>query len=265
MVNKGWEVSLNGTPVRTRDFSWDLNFNISLNTNKVTSLPNNNADIRDGNQIHRVGEDVSSIYTRLWAGVDPANGDPLWFTDAARKTTTNSTPSFRDIIGHAAPKGFGSVSTTLNFKGLSLDAQFNYQYGNLVYDNWGFILTSDGSFPSLNKNQKQLRRWQKPGDKTDLPIYIYGNSNNSNAESSRWYYKGDFIRLRDLTLAYQLPKSIMDRIKLDNVNFYVKGTNLWTKAFDKNITFDPEQGFNGTNNLQVYIQRTITVGTKIGF
>ena len=265
MQNKGWEISLNGTPVRTRDFSWDLSFNISLNKNKITSLPNNNADIIVSNQIRRVGYDVSSIYTVLWAGVDPDNGDPLWYTDATRKTTTNEVPSFQDIIGHAAPKGFGSFGTSLNYKGISLDAQFNYQYGTLVYDSWGFILTSDGSFPSLNKNQKQLRRWQNPGDITDQPIYIYGNSNNSNAESSRWYYKGDFIRLRDLTLAYQFPKSLLEKIKLDNVSFYVKGTNLWTKTYDKNLTFDPEQGFNGTNDFQVFIQRTISVGTKIGF
>ena len=265
MQNKGWEVSLNGTPIRTKYFSWDLSFNISLNKNEVTSLPNDNADIQDGNQIHRVGEDVSSIYTRLWAGVDPANGDPLWYTDADRKTTTNNTPSFRDVIGHAAPTAFGSFSTSFGFKGISLDAQFNYQYGTLVYDQWAFILNSDGSFPSLNKNQKQLQRWQKPGDQTDVPIYIYGNSNNSTAESSRWYYKGDFIRLRDLTLSYQFPKTLLNKIKLDNVNFYIRGTNLWTKAYDKNITFDPEQGFNGTNDLQVYIQRTISIGTKIVF
>ncbi len=265
MQNKGWEISLNGTPLHTKNFSWDLSFNISLNRNHITSLPNGGADIIEGNQVHRVGKDVSSFYTRLWAGADPANGDPLWYTDATRKTTTNNTPSFEDVIGHASPKGFGSFNSTISFKGLSLDAQFNYQYGNLVYDNWGFILNSDGSFPSLNKNQKQLRRWQKPGDKTDLPAYIYGNSNNSTAESSRWYYKGDFLRLRDLTLSYQLPKSLIERIKLDNVNFYIKGTNLWTKAFDKNITFDPEQGFNGTNDFQVYIQRTFTFGARIGF
>lgn len=265
MENKGWEFSLHGTPVRAGSFSWDVGFNISLNKNKITSLPNNNADIIAGNEIRRVGQDVSSIYTVLWAGVDPDNGDPLWYTDATRKNTSNEVPVFNDIIGHTAPNGFGSFSSTFNYKGISLDAQFNYQYGNLVYDSWGFIHTSDGAFPSLNKNQKQLRRWQQPGDEAELPIYIYGNSNNSNAESSRWYYKGDFIRLRDLTLAYQFPKTLLDRIKLDNVTFYLKGTNLWTKAFDENITFDPEQGFSGANDFEVYIQRTITLGAKIGF
>jgi TonB-linked SusC/RagA family outer membrane protein len=265
MENKGWELELHGFPVRTRNVTWELGFNISLNRNRVTSLPNNNADIVDANQIHRVGDDVTSIYTRAWAGVDPDNGDPLWYTDAAHKSTSNTPSSYREVIGHADPKGFGSFSTSVSFKGLSLDAQFNYQYGNMVYDSWGFILASDGAFPSLNKNQKELSRWQNPGDITDVPIYIYGNSNSSNAESSRWYYKGDFIRLRDLTLSYQFPKSVLSRIKLDNITLYVKGTNLWTKAFDKNITFDPEQGFNGTNDLQVYIERTLSVGAKIGF
>ena len=265
MENTGWELELHGFPVRTKNLSWEIDFNISLNKNRITSLPNDNADIIAANQIRRVGENVSSIYTRAWAGVDPDNGDPLWYTDASHKSTVNEPPAYREIIGHAAPTGFGSFSTSINYKGLSLGAQFNYQYGNLVYDNWGFILTSDGAFPSLNKNQKELERWQKPGDNAALPVYIYGNSNSSNEESSRWYYKGDFIRLRDLTVSYNFPKSLLDHAKLTNVTVYVKGTNLWTKAFDKNITFDPEQGFNGTNDLQVYIQRTISAGLKIGF
>jgi TonB-linked SusC/RagA family outer membrane protein len=265
MENKGWEVELHGFPVRTRYLTWEIGFNISLNKNQITSLPNDNADIISGNQIRRVGQDVSSIYTRVWAGVDPDNGDPLWYTDATHKNTVNTPPVYREIIGHAAPKGFGSLSTSVSYKGLSLGAQFNYQYGNLVYDQWGFILTSDGSFPGLNKNQKELERWQKPGDKTDVPVYIYGNSNSSNEESSRWYYKGDFIRLRDLTLSYDFPKLLIEKGKLNSIAIYVKGTNLWTKAFDKNITFDPEQGFNGNNDLQVYIQRTISAGIKVGF
>jgi len=263
MENKGWEIALHGSPVSTKDFRWDLNVNISLNRNKVTSLPGGN-DIRSGNQIRRVGQNVSSFFTRLWAGVDPATGAPLWYTSSTKDQTTSTLPSFRDIIGQAMPKGFGSFSTTVSYKGLSLDAQFNYQYGHMVYDNWGFIMWSDGSFPTINKIRKQLGRWQQPGDMTDIPKYIYGNNNNSNAESSRWYYKGDFIRLRDVTVSYQLPSSVINRLKISNVSFYAKGSNLWTKAFDKNITFDPEQGFNGTNNLQVLIQRTVTFGVTIG-
>lgn len=265
MENKGVEFQVNVIPVRTKDLTWDFTFNIALNKNKITAL-RNNADILGLPFIRRVGEDFQSIYTRLWAGVDPATGNPLWYTDATKsQTTTSVTTVQRGIIGSASPKGFGSFSTSVNYKGFSLDAQFNYQYGNLVYDNWGFISWSDGFNPQLNKIQKQLRRWQKPGDFTDVPKYVYGGANVSNAESSRWYYKGDFIRLRDLTLSYSLPKSIMNAVKLDNAKFYVRGTNLWTKAFDENITFDPEQPLTGVNDLQILLQRTISVGLSLGF
>ena len=265
MENKGWEFQVNIIPVRTKDFTWDVTFNIAMNKNKVTSL-RNNADILALPFVRRVGEDFQAIYTRLWAGVDPANGSPLWYTDATKtQTTSNVTTVQRAIIGSASPKGFGSFSTAFNYKGFTLDAQFNYQYGNLVYDNWGFISWSDGFNPQLNKIRKQLGRWQKPGDITDIPKYVYGGANVSNAESSRWYYKGDFIRLRDLTLSYTVPKSATNLLKLDNVRFYVRGTNLWTKAFDKDITFDPEQPITGVNDLQILIQRTISVGLSLGF
>jgi TonB-linked SusC/RagA family outer membrane protein len=263
MINKGWEFSLNVAPVRTKDFRWDINLNISLNQNEVLKLPNNNADILAAPQIRRKGENVTAIYTRLWAGVDPATGAGQWYADV-NKTKTTTLPSYREIIGQAMPKGFGSVSTTISYKGLSLDAQFNYQYGHTIYDNWGFIMWSDGAFPTLGKIRKQLNRWQNPGDIAELPKYVYNNNSLSNAESSRWYYKGDFIRLRELTLTYQLPKTLMDKAKISSATFYVRGNNLWTKAFDKNVPFDPEQGFNGINDLQVLISRTVTIGLSVG-
>ena len=263
MENKGWEFQLNTVPVRTKDFRWDLGFNISLNENEVTKLPNNNADILAAPQIRRVGENVTSIYTRLWAGVDPATGAGQWYADA-NKTKTTTLPSYREIIGQAMPKGFGSFSTTFSWKGFSIDAQFNYQYGHTIYDQWGFLMWSDGAFPTLNKIRKQLNRWQNPGDIAELPKYVYNNNSLSNAESSRWYYKGDFIRLREVTFAYQIPKTLLDKAKFSNASFYIRGTNLWTKAFDDKVPFDPEQGFNGVNDLQVLIARTIAVGLAIG-
>lgn len=265
MENRGVEIGLNITPVKTKDFTWDFGFNLALNRNKILSL-NNNQDILALPAIRRVGYDFQSIYTRLWAGVNSQTGAPQWYTDAEKKNITGDfSQAQRFIIGSASPKGFGSVSTTFTWRSLSLDAQFNYQYGNLVYDNWGFISWSDGFNPQLNKIKKQLGRWQKPGDITDIPKYVYAGANTSNAESSRWYYKGDLIRLRDLTLSYNMPKRITDVLKMDNARFYVRGTNLWTKAFDKNITFDPEQPITGVNDLQIMIQRTVSIGLSLGF
>jgi TonB-dependent starch-binding outer membrane protein SusC len=265
MENKGWEFTVNATPVAAGDFRWDVSFNIALNRNKITAL-RNNADIIALPFIRRVGEDFQSVFTRLWAGVDQQTGAPLWYKDATRKETTSDfSQAQRVIIGSASPKGFGGFNTSFSYKGFSLDAQFNFQYGNLLNDNWGFIMWSDGAFATLNRIRKQLNRWQKPGDVAENPKYVYNNNSNSNAGSDRYFYKGDYIRLRNLTLSYQLPKGIVSRAKMESAMFYVRGTNLWTKVFDDKLVFDPEQPINGTNNLQVLIQRGLTVGLNIGF
>jgi TonB-linked SusC/RagA family outer membrane protein len=264
MENTGFELTINATPVKTRDFTWTLALNGSWNKNKVTRLREGQTEIRNLPYIVRVGEDVQSIFTRLWAGADPQTGDPLWYKDETRKETTNNFgQAQRTIIGSASPKGFGGLSTTLTYKFLSLDAQFNYQYGNLIYDQWGFLFTGDGAFATLNHNRKQLQRWQKPGDVTDVPRYDFFNSTVSNAASSRYFYKGDYIRLRNLALRFDMPSSVAQKLQLAQLSLYVRGTNLWTKAFDKNSTMDPEQSINGTNDLQFFIPKSITVGLNI--
>ena len=257
---------MNATPLSSKSFRWDISFNIALNKNKVTAL-NDNQDIINGTNIIRVGKDIQSVYTFIWAGVDPQTGSGLWYTDETRKTTTSDVTQVENaIIGSASPKGFGGFSTTVSYKGISLSGQFNFQYGNLLLNTWGFLNESDGAFFTLNQDKKALdRRWKKPGDITDFPQYVAANSSNSNAPSSRYFFKGDYVRLRYLTLSYQIPQNILSRVKIDNAQFYVRGTNLWTKAFDKNITFDPEQPINGVNDLQVLLQKTISVGLNLNF
>jgi TonB-dependent starch-binding outer membrane protein SusC len=265
LENKGIEFTVNATPVRSKDFRWDLSFNIAFNKNRVTSL-NNGQDIINGTQIIRVGKDVQSVYTYIWAGVDPATGSGLWYTDSTKKATTSDITQVKNaIVGSNSPKAFGGLTNTFSYKGFSLSGQLNFQYGNLLFDQWGFLNESDGAFFTLNQNQRELRRWQKPGDKTDMPQYVAQNPSQSNAPSTRYFYKGDYIRLRNLTFSYQLPKKLLNPIKMDNIMIYVRGTNLWTKAADKNLTFDPEQPINGTNDLQVLMQKTISFGLNLNF
>ena len=236
----------------------------SWNKNKVTRLRDGQTEIRTLPYLIRIGEDVQSIFTSLWAGADPQTGDPLWYVDETKKETTSDfSKANRAIIGSASPKGFGSVSTSLTYKFISLDAQFNYQYGNYIYDQWGFLFTGDGAFASLNHNRKQLQRWQKPGDVTQVPRYDFFNATSSNASSSRYFYKGDYIRLRNLTLGFNLPDNVVKKIGLTKLNIYLRGTNLWTKTFDKNITIDPEEQINGTSDLQFFNARSYTAGINI--
>ncbi|MEO6638298.1 MAG: TonB-dependent receptor, partial [Ginsengibacter sp.] len=264
MVNKGFELTLNAIPVKTRDFSWSISLIGSWNKNTVTRLREGQTEIRTLPYLIRIGEDVQSIFTRLWAGADPQTGDPVWYTDATKKeTTTDFSKAQRTIIGSASPKGFGSVSTSLVYKFISLDAQFNYQYGNYIYDKWGFVLTGDGAFPDLNHNRKQLQRWQKVGDITQVPRYDYGNATNSDVSSERYFYKGDYIRLRNVTLGFNLPDNLASKIGLNKLNFYLRGTNLWTKAFDKSLTIDPEEAINGSSDLQFFNAKSYTAGINI--
>src|SRR5205085_11393707 len=155
---------------------------------------------------------------------------------------------------------------------------FYYNYGNYVWDQWGSFL-ADETNPTYGKYALTLNRWQKPGDITNVPKLYYGSTNTttaqnsaSNATSTRFLYKGDYIRLRNLSLGYRFDKSIASRLHMSTLYFYVRGTNLWTKTYDKNLTIDPEQGGSsstnsnvGVNNLNLFYNRALTVGINVGF
>ncbi len=266
MQNEGIELTINAIPIKTQDFSWIVDFNFAHNKNTITSLPGGN-DIADGNFIIRQGTAYRTFYLRSYAGVDPANGDPLWYTDPSHATTTNTYPaaSTRELVGNAQPKYFGSLTNTLTFKNFTLDAQLYYNYGNYVYDTWGGYYLGAGFGATFNKVERVLNRWQKAGDVTDIPKYIEGGNKSFQSASTFWLNKGDYVRLRNIQLGYKLSKNILDKIKLSSAFFYVRGTNLWTWVKDENLPFDPEQGTTSASNLNVFIPKTISVGLNLAF
>ncbi|HEU0112853.1 MAG TPA: TonB-dependent receptor [Flavisolibacter sp.] len=265
MKNTGVEVTINATPVRTNDFSWLVDFNFATNKNEITSLPGGN-DIISGSFIIRQGESIQSFYLRDYAGVDAANGDPLWYTDGTRSATTNVFSTAQRVIpGTSLPKYFGSLTNTFTFKGFTLDAQLYYNYGNYVQDTWGGYYVGAGFGATFNKVVRVFDRWQKPGDITDIPKYVYGGNKSFQSGSTFYLAKGDFIRLRNIQVGYNLPKNVISRIGLSNVFFYVRGTNLATWGTDENLAFDPEQGTAAQTNLNVFIPKTITAGLNLGF
>lgn len=264
MENKGVELTINANPVKTKNFNWTISLNTAWNKNKVTRLREGAEEIIGNPFTLKVGEDVQSYYIREWAGADPANGDPLWYKDATKSETTNNYgEAGRTIVGSASPKGFGGLSTSLTYKFVTLDAQLNYQYGNKIYSQWDFLFISDGAFLGLNHTRKALQRWQQAGDITDVPKFEYANATSSNDVSTRYLYKGDFMRLRNLSLSFELPTRLAQKVKITGAKLYVRGTNLWTKAFDDNITLDPEQPIGGLSDLQFFNPRSYTVGLSV--
>jgi TonB-linked SusC/RagA family outer membrane protein len=267
VVNKGIEFTISGKPIVTHDFSWTITFNIAHNVNRVKSLFQNKS-IPNGEFEYTVGHDLQEWYLQQWAGVNSQTGQAQWLVGGSNKQQiTNDYDSAGLSLNHsAAPKVYGGLSNTFIYKAFTLDFMFSYNFGNYIFDNWYNYLNSDGAYTgSFNQFNSQLTAWQKPGDKTDVPQIIYGDPSNSSAPSSRWLYKGDYIRLRNLQFSYNLPPDLMKKAHLSNVSIYVRGTNLLTFGVDKHLPYDPESGINSTTNLEVVIPKTIAGGIRIGF
>lgn len=136
-------------------------------------------------------------------------------------------------------------------------------YGNKVYDFWGRFTGSDGS-ARLNDRGNMARRvydnrWQQPGDITDIPKMVWGNtqSGSSSQHSTRFLYDGTYLRLRDVTLSYSLPESVIEKLNVSNLRFYVKAANMLTWTKDKNIEVDPEVGIDGQSNLRIPMSKQL--------
>ena len=266
VLNEGIEFALNARPVVTHKFTWEVGFNISHNMNKVTALYEGKS-IPNGSFQLTVGHDLQEYYLQQWAGVDPANGQAWWYTDGTKKAKTYAYDSAGLALDHsAAPSVFGGFTNTFTLGQFYLDIEFSYNFGNYLFDNWYNYLNSDGGYAgSFNQFSNQLKAWQKPGDKTDVPQIIYGDPSFSSSPSTRWLYKGNYIRMRNLQFGYNLPADLLKKAHIDKLLIYIRGTNLATWGVDKNLPYDPEAGVNSTANLEELIPKTIAAGIKIGF
>lgn len=272
LQNSGVELTISSQNINSavaRGFNWDTDFNISFNQNKVTALPGGN--FVDGSFYRQVGEDYYTWYTRGYAGVDEQTGEPLWYTDESEtETTTNISEAERYTgFGKATPDFFGGLTNTLSYGGFSLSFQFNFVWGNTVRDTWATYTHSDGArgLSTTGNVARKIyeRRWQKPGDVTDVPAFVWGNSTNSNSFSSRFLYDGSFIRLRDLTLSYNLPSSLLQRLRLANVRIFARGNNLWTYIKDDRLERDPQVDYDGFLDQELPISRTFSFGLDLSF
>lgn len=272
MVNKGWEFMITATPFSSANFQWDLNFNVAFNKNRITELYQDQ-EIISGQYIRKEGYDFQTFYMREWAGVDPQTGDPLWYLNTEKadgtldKTTTNNYNQAQRITTgkSASPTTTGGFGSVLTFKGITLDAQFSFTFGNWLRDGWVHYYFSDGFNPNYNRQARALDRWQEPGDITNVPKYVFGGNKGSYQQSTRFLYKGDFIRLRSLTLSYNLPKTLLGAGNSLAVGVFVRGTNLLRITFDDDLPMDPELGINGQQDLNPFINRVLSAGINLNF
>ncbi|WP_349315532.1 TonB-dependent receptor [Chitinophaga sp. MM2321] len=273
--NKGIEINLS-TDNLVGEFKWSTDFNIGFNKNSVMDLYGGKNEITDPLSSYFIlekGQDMRSFYMRKWAGVDPANGDPLWekvTRDAdgkitARTTTNNYNEASLQIVGSATPKFFGGMRNVWSYKGFQLSAFLAFVSGNDVYNSTRELMDNDGAYYTYNMMEldKQWSRWEKPGDNTTHPKYVIKGNKNAHKPSSRFLEDGSYLRLRNVNLSYALPKQWLDRVHVGNARISVGGDNLWTAT--KFAGIDPEVDDRGINGTKYPYSTKWFAGLEINF
>ncbi|MFO7938604.1 MAG: TonB-dependent receptor [Bacteroidales bacterium] len=259
--NRGVEININTQNIRTADFVWTSNLNISHFTNEVTELYKGE-DIVDFPYIYREGESINSFFLRKYAGVNSQTGHAQWL-NADGDITTQTSKAPKRIVGVADPDFYGSFNNNISYKGFDLSFMLYFKVGGKTYDATSYTTQNDGAMFYGPIRESQLDRWQKVGDKTDVPRYVIGNSTNSNYNSDRRLHDADYLRLKNLSLGYNLPEEIVNRANLSNVRLFMAATNLFTwAAYDG---YDPEVSPNGTYGWSTPPVKTVTFGIELNF
>lgn len=273
--NVGFEFGLN-TKNFVGEFKWNTDFNIAFNKNEITELYNNLSFIdvpSFGAQRLIVGQDMHTWFTRKWVGVDPANGDPLWEVQTLNAQTgqidISTTNVYRNAtliaLGKATPDFFGGMRNTFSYKGFELSTLLNFSYGSEIYNNSRALFDSDGAYNTYNMMQLQdgWNRWEKPGDIATHPKLVSGGNKNSQRGSSRFIEDGSFLRLRNVTLSYSVPATLLERIHLRSARITVSGDNLYT--WTKFSGIDPEVDDFGTVGTKYPFAKKFLLGLQLGF
>lgn len=267
MRNTGVELEVRSNNIKTKDFSWTTAFNLSHNKNKILKL----ADLPwfvDGRYVRKEGYPFNTIYLREYAGVDPETGSALYYNNQ-QDENGNYTKNKVTDPGQASPIPLkditptisGGFMNTFNYKFIDLSFNLSYSFGGYSYDNASYILQDDGYSVISNKSTEQRRRWQKPGDITDVPRFVYGNKKGGNYNSSRAIHSTDHIRLKSLILGLNAPKAWLQKLGIGNARIYFSGTNLLTwAAYDQ---YDPEM--SGVVGFYTPPLKTYAFGLELKF
>lgn len=272
LENKGFEVVLNSNNL-VGDFKWSTSFNWAANRNLVTDIQGQviEGGIRNMNRVME-GQPIGVFYTVRYAGVNPANGDALFYKNGADgETVTNAgyNSAARAVVGNPNPKFVGGITNNFSYKGFELSIFLNGVYGNQInFYGVGQYSSANGIYED-NQTRDQLNAWTPTNTNTDIPEarYLRGNGNQP---SSRYIYDGSYLRIRNVNFGYNLPKEWLKKARIEKLRVYVSATNLAT--FTKYKGWDPEVNADsfssnfaiGNDFYTPPMPRTILFGVNIG-
>ncbi|MDW8209820.1 MAG: TonB-dependent receptor [Cytophagales bacterium] len=266
LYNRGVEFELNTVNVDTRGFKWTTSFNVTKLENKVTRLAEGDT-VLPGNPSVRLGHPLGAIFTAQYAGVNPATGRPMWYDRNGNITYLPQNPADFRVLGSGLANLFGGFTNTFSYKGLELTIFFQYEFGRKAFNNQNSFLMENGGRLFNSLLDVFERRWTTPGQITDVPRPINGNAEvrgASHLSGSRTLEDASYIRLKQLTLAYNLPQNLTQKVKINRARLYAQAINLitWTKW----TGYDPEfLNLGAGNNGVVPQSRNYTFGVEIGF
>lgn len=265
MSNKGIEFQLDYDVISTKDWNWTIGFNIAHNKTEILDLGDDEMLSYSGDSRlkHIVGNSLFTYYLKDYYGVNPVNGDALFVAEDGSLTNDYNKARYIEA-GSPEAKFTGGVSTSLSWKGLSLSVVGEFKGGNNVLIVENRYLQSDGNQMSMNQAKSAMNYWKKPGDTACNPKPIAGNSSNSYSFSTdRYIERGDYFRIKDITLSYDMPQSIISKAKMSTLRVYLSALNLYT-FHDVNY-WDPERGVDGMGYGIYPITKSFVVGLDIAF
>jgi TonB-dependent starch-binding outer membrane protein SusC len=286
LKNWGYEFAGEATLIRTNELTWSVDANLTLAHNEITSLVEGQTEILQTYTTIRIGESIRSIYGYDYVGVNSANGNPIYrkgdgsliqgnlptsnykVYDASNPTDISQAASLsaandKIIFGPSLPTFFGALNSKLFFSGFDLNIMFRFSGGNYIMNRTRDDLTQH-SF--TNNSREILGRWKspdEPGDGWTPKLWYQGGNfvNISNQTSGRFVEKGDFIKLQNLIIGYTLPKTVMQRLGVENLRIFAQGQDLWMGT--KYTGIDPEMETSGVDFNGTPRQRVLTMGINL--
>lgn len=279
--NKGIEIELAGDIIRSKELTWSASITASHVKSTVTKLYGGQDiiwyDPTGGDArtkfIYREGQSTLAVWGLEWAGVDPSNGKNMWYLNNnkapaniinGRPVTYKYSDASEVIIGNIHPKLFGGINTDVTWRGINLGLNFNYKLGGKTYDGAGRDVNDDGYYwERIISQDAYENRWTPENKNAKYPQRLATDMEDVNQKSSRHLHSADFIRLKSLTLAYNLPKSILSKVNASKARIYFTGLNLWTLSVHK--VYDPEVSEYGSRGWEMPIGKTYTFGVELTF
>lgn len=264
--NTGWEFQVSGQPVKTKDWTWQLGVNATTYKNKITSLPS--SEMWSGNKKWVKGGSLYDWYLIEWAGVNPENGNPQWYgyDDNGNKYVTEDYSSLTNAdkvkSGSSLPDVTGGIQNTLRYRNWSLDLAFSYSLGGKIYNGDKLQLLSQG--PSgTGWSADMLDRWTPDHTETDVPKVTTNPASSWTNASTRFLVSRNYLKLKNVSLAYSLPATWLQRWGISSASVNVTAENLFVWAAQQGL--DPEQNVDGTTYFRYPAMKNIAIGINVQF